>query len=85
MKQTLTLVLRRWRSSARLTQAQAADRLGRSLRTVQDWEQGRSAPRGQALTLVLRQIDKQTNEAKIEAVGTRIRQRIETAMKGGRG
>jgi len=42
--------LRRWRKSLAITQAEAAIRLGVSLRTIQEWEAGRTtAPKIAAL------------------------------------
>ena len=41
------------REKTGLSQARFADLLGVSLRTLQDWEQGRRAPSGAARTLLL--------------------------------
>jgi putative transcriptional regulator len=41
------------REGTRLSQAQFARLLGVSVRTLQDWEQGRRAPSGAARTLLL--------------------------------
>jgi putative transcriptional regulator len=41
------------REKTRLSQAQFAKLLGVSVRTLQDWEQGRRAPSGAARTLLL--------------------------------
>ena len=41
------------REKTGLSQARFADLLGISLRTLQDWEQGRRAPSGAARTLLL--------------------------------
>lgn len=38
------------------SQAEASTRLGVSLRTYQEWEQGRMAPRGMALQALLERI-----------------------------
>jgi DNA-binding transcriptional regulator YiaG len=43
-----------WRSQARLTQFQAADMLGISVRTLQGWEAGRSMPYPRLLRLAIR-------------------------------
>lgn len=60
----LSTQLKRWRgvsgrgrqARGRFDQAAAAAQLGTSLRTYQDWEQGRSTPRGLALSTVLERI-----------------------------
>ena len=49
-----------------LSQAQFAQLLGVSVRTLQDWEQGRRAPSGAARTLLL--IASKNPQALIEAV-----------------
>jgi transcriptional regulator with XRE-family HTH domain len=43
-----------WRAQARLTQFQAADMLGISVRTLQGWEAGRSMPYPRLLRLAIR-------------------------------
>lgn len=63
MKNTaLSRTLRRWRAAAGLTQSQAAEQLGRSLRTIQQWEQSRAVPRGGALSALERQIANATTK-----------------------
>jgi putative transcriptional regulator len=42
--------LKAWRTSKNLSQSQAASELGVSVRTLQEWEQGRMQPRGLALS-----------------------------------
>ena len=44
--------LRAWRRARRLSQSQAAPVLGVPLDTLQNWEQGRSRPRGLAVELL---------------------------------
>jgi DNA-binding transcriptional regulator YiaG len=44
--------LRAWRERENLSQSEAALRLQISKRTLQEWEQGRAAPRGFARTAV---------------------------------
>jgi len=48
--------LKAWRKKLRLTQPAAATELGVSVRTYQEWEQGRMAPRGIALQALLERI-----------------------------
>lgn len=43
----------RTREATGLSQAQFAELLGVSVRTLQDWEQGRRAPSGAARTLIM--------------------------------
>lgn len=50
---TLVLSVRQIRERAGLSQAQFARLLGVSVRTLQEWEQGRRAPSGAARTLLL--------------------------------
>jgi len=45
--------LKNWRSAHHLSQSQASERLGVSVRTFQDWEQARHSPRGFALKALL--------------------------------
>jgi DNA-binding transcriptional regulator YiaG len=45
----ISVRLKEWRERLGLTQRQAAERLGVSERTFQQWEQGRQSPRGLAL------------------------------------
>ena len=56
----LSKQLKEWRKGAKhnfpYTQAAAAEVLGVPLRTYQQWEQGRQAPRGIALKAVLERI-----------------------------
>jgi DNA-binding transcriptional regulator YiaG len=40
--------LKAWRKARKLTQGAAANELGVSLRTLQEWEQARAEPRGYA-------------------------------------
>lgn len=51
--------LKRWRRDR--TQAEAAKHLGVSLRTYQDWEQGRRTPRGFAFMMLLGIISEPAN------------------------
>lgn len=51
--QSLPAKLARWRKARGLSQSQAAPLLGVTLDTLQNWEQGRSTPRGLALTSLL--------------------------------
>jgi DNA-binding transcriptional regulator YiaG len=55
---TLGKQLKEWRGKKKLTQAAAATRLGVSLRTFQEWEQGRMAPRGFALSALMERIER---------------------------
>jgi putative transcriptional regulator len=48
--------LKDWRRSKKLSQSEAAETLGVSVRTLQEWEQGRRTPRGLALTSLLERI-----------------------------
>lgn len=48
----LPAALRRWRKERRLSQSQAAPVLGLTLRTLKNWEQGQSIPRGLAWTAI---------------------------------
>jgi DNA-binding transcriptional regulator YiaG len=41
--------LKKWRDANELSQREAAEKLGVSQRTLQEWEQARSNPRGLAL------------------------------------
>lgn len=41
--------LRAYRKASGLTQAQLADKLGKSFRTIQQWEQGESYPNAETL------------------------------------
>jgi len=50
---SLPTQLRAWRAKRGLSQTQAAALLGRSRRVLENWEQGRSAPRGQARVALL--------------------------------
>jgi len=45
-----------WRKKRQITQRQAAEHLGISERTLQQWEQGRQSPRGLALRTLLSEI-----------------------------
>jgi DNA-binding transcriptional regulator YiaG len=49
-KDQFAKLLRAWRSRLELTQADAAERLGVPLRTLQGWEVARVAPRGYGRT-----------------------------------
>ncbi|HVU07842.1 MAG TPA: helix-turn-helix domain-containing protein [Verrucomicrobiae bacterium] len=51
-KDAFARLLKSWRERERLTQADAAARLGTNLYTIRNWEQGRSMPQGFAATLV---------------------------------
>ena len=53
---TLEESLRTWRKREGFSQAQAAAELGRSLRTYQEYEQGRSEPRGNARKALLAKV-----------------------------
>lgn len=44
--------IKRIRGKAELSQAEFAERIGVSVRTLQDWEQDRHTPRGAALALL---------------------------------
>jgi len=57
----LDKLLKMWRHSLRISQADAANILGRSIGTYRDWEQGRCKPRGQTLNNVLAQIATSAN------------------------
>ena len=46
----LPVMLTAWRTRQRHSQSQAALALGVSVKTLQNWEQGRRTPRGFALT-----------------------------------
>jgi DNA-binding transcriptional regulator YiaG len=48
--------LRRWRDKHGLNRIDAAAVLGRSPRVLENWEQGRSAPRGQARAALLQKL-----------------------------
>ncbi len=50
------IALARWRRRHRLTQVQAAARIGVNVRTLQTWEQGARQPRGFTLTSLLDKI-----------------------------
>lgn len=52
-RESLSTQLRRWRDEHALSRRQAAEILGRSKRVLDNWEQGRSTPRGAALTALL--------------------------------
>lgn len=52
----ITAELRRWRTARHLTQAQAAAKLGVTHRTLENWEQGTSAPRGLALAAIRKRL-----------------------------
>lgn len=54
MDKTIAEKLKEWRTARRITQAKAAQILQVKLRTVQDWEQGRSEPRGIGRVALLR-------------------------------
>jgi DNA-binding transcriptional regulator YiaG len=45
----LQVELRAWRHAHKLSQSKAAIKLQISIRTLQEWEQGRAVPRGIAL------------------------------------
>lgn len=51
--------LRAWRDREKLSQAEAAAKLGCSLRTIENWEQGIREPRGMIRTYLLGIIRKQ--------------------------
>lgn len=59
---TLSQQLKKWRGATKqnprgeMTQADAAAKLGVSLRTYQNWEQGHRAPSGIALQAILERI-----------------------------
>jgi len=55
---TLPDKLRSWRRANRLSQSQAALKLGCTLDTLQNWEQGRHIPRPFVLRVVLGIVDK---------------------------
>ncbi|MEI8341669.1 MAG: helix-turn-helix transcriptional regulator [Verrucomicrobiota bacterium] len=50
--------LKSWRETHDLSQREAAEKLGVSRRTLQEWEQKRCAPRGFALNALLNIIGK---------------------------
>ena len=52
----LAAMMRRWRKEQKLSQSQAALKLGVPLCTLQNWEQQRSAPRGFALAALIHAI-----------------------------
>jgi len=64
MKPTLANELQAYRRRLRLSQADAAARLGVPVRTLQNWEQGTRTPRGLALEAL---------RAKLKLSGTVIR------------
>ena len=62
LKQDLPTLLRRYRGATRrqpigqLSQAEAARRLGVSVRNLQNWETGHRTPRGLALETILKRL-----------------------------
>lgn len=50
---TIQTKLRAWRKARGLSQSGAAPLLGVTLRTLENWEQGRSQPRGLALRAIV--------------------------------
>jgi len=48
--------LKDWRAGKNLSQAEAAEKPGVPLRTLQQWEQGRQSPRGLALNTLLEKL-----------------------------
>lgn len=57
--------LKFWRGAERLSQADAAERIGVSMRTYQEWEQGRAQPHRPNTILLL--IDSQPKKARNNA------------------
>jgi DNA-binding transcriptional regulator YiaG len=55
---TLPQKLRAWRKAQKLSQSQAALKLGVTIDTLQNWEQGRHIPRPFVLRVVLGIVDK---------------------------
>lgn len=51
-------LLKAYRRRLKLSQSQAAERLGVPVRTLQDWELGRSQPRGLGRELLLERLRK---------------------------
>ena len=51
-------LLKAYRKRLNLSQSQAAERLGVPVRTLQDWELGRSQPRGLGRVALLERIKK---------------------------
>lgn len=50
--QTFPELVRAWREARNLNRPQASKRLGVSVRTLEEWEAGRHAPRGLSLRLI---------------------------------
>lgn len=57
---TLADKLRAWRKARQLSQWQAGEVLAVPVRTLQEWEQGRYAPRGFTLKALLAILDRET-------------------------
>lgn len=56
-KQNTQQKLRAWRAKNKLSQSQAATRLGVPVRTLQEWEQARRTPRGLSAKALLEAIE----------------------------
>jgi putative transcriptional regulator len=62
MRKTLDRNLKCWRKQVGLTQRQAAHRLNVSVRTFQEWEQGRMKPRGFSLSALQAAVRKELKD-----------------------
>jgi DNA-binding transcriptional regulator YiaG len=63
LSRNVAKLLTDWRAQARLSQSQAADVLGVSVRTLQGWEAGRPMPYPRLLELAIRNAGAEKNRS----------------------